>query len=155
MRFAGIKLPFSVVLITLLPASVLVKLKNTEFRSYLHDTISMNFWNRAKVEVDKNNTTFRWIAEKLGIPETTISGWRRQDVLPRADIAVEIAKLFGVSVEYLVTGTESGSPELREREREILNLMHELADDDLEVLLCTVKALAKRKHVDLSTQTAG
>ncbi|MCD1654741.1 helix-turn-helix domain-containing protein [Treponema zuelzerae] len=115
----------------------------------------MNFWNRTKVEVEKQNTTFRWIAEKLGIPETTISGWRKQDILPRADIAVEIAGLFGVSVEYLVTGADRQVKVLRDSEKEIINFMHDLSEDDIEVLLCTVKALGKRKAIDLSTQTAG
>ena len=44
------------------------------------------------------------LAEKVGISSNGISTWKITGAFPRADIAVKIADIFGVTVEYLVTG---------------------------------------------------
>lgn len=44
------------------------------------------------------------LAEKAGISSNGISTWKITGTLPRADIAVKIARILGVTVEYLVTG---------------------------------------------------
>lgn len=78
-----------------------------KFVVLLHDNISMDFWNRVKMLVEEENTTWRWLALSiLKKSETTISGWRATNVLPRADDAVKIASALNTTVEYLVTGEE-------------------------------------------------
>lgn len=121
----------------------------------MSDTMSMNFWKRAKVEVTRNNTTFRWLAERIGVSETTMSGWRKTGVLPRADHALLIASLLDVSLTYLVTGEDSQTPDLRPQEREILKMVKGLSDTDLRVVSSLVRAYVGEKEIDLSTQTAG
>nr|DAF30562.1 MAG TPA: helix-turn-helix domain protein [Herelleviridae sp.] len=44
------------------------------------------------------------LAEQVGISSNGISTWKITGALPRADIAVKIARILGVTVEYLVTG---------------------------------------------------
>jgi bacteriophage CI repressor helix-turn-helix domain len=44
------------------------------------------------------------LAEKVGISSNGISTWKITGTFPRADIAVKIAAILGVTVEYLVTG---------------------------------------------------
>lgn len=44
------------------------------------------------------------LAEKAGISSNGISTWKTTGTLPRADVAVKIARILGVTVEYLVTG---------------------------------------------------
>ena len=44
------------------------------------------------------------LAEKAGISSNGISTWKITGALPRADIAVKIADILGVTVEYLITG---------------------------------------------------
>ena len=44
------------------------------------------------------------LAEKIGVSQNGISTWKATGVIPRADIAIKIAKELDVSVEYLVTG---------------------------------------------------
>ena len=44
------------------------------------------------------------LAEKVGISSNGISTWKITGAFPRADIAVKIADILGVTVEYLVTG---------------------------------------------------
>lgn len=67
----------------------------------------MDFWNRVKILIESENTTWRWLATTvIKKSETTISGWRTTNVLPRADDAVKIARALNTTVEYLVTGEE-------------------------------------------------
>jgi len=95
--------------------SVVVNRKVTEIGSIFADTLDMEFWDRVDALREKQNTTYRWIAEKVvKKSETTVSGWRGQGVLPRANDAVAIAQALGVSVEYLVTGSDAADPWLRE-----------------------------------------
>jgi len=57
--------------------------------------------------IESENTTWRWLAISiLKKSETTISGWRSTNVLPRADDAVKIASALNTTVEFLVTGEE-------------------------------------------------
>ncbi|MGP1444708.1 helix-turn-helix domain-containing protein [Treponema sp.] len=44
------------------------------------------------------------LAKKAGISSNGISTWKITGALPRADVAVKIADILGVTVEYLVTG---------------------------------------------------
>ena len=51
------------------------------------------------------------LAEKAGISNNGISTWKVTGVIPRADVAVKIATVLGVTVEYLVTGEIPGIDE--------------------------------------------
>jgi|LSPZ01.1.fsa_nt_gi transcriptional regulator with XRE-family HTH domain len=70
----------------------------------------MDFWTRVQEGIDRENTTYAYIAEKLKKRESTVSGWHRnkKKIIPPADHAVTIAKILNTTVEYLVTG---GPPE--------------------------------------------
>ena len=48
------------------------------------------------------------LAEKCGISSNGISTWKITGTLPRADIAIKIAKYLNVTVEYLITGELAG-----------------------------------------------
>lgn len=67
----------------------------------------MDFWERVEEEVERQSTTFRWIAEKVVHKnETTVSSWRANNTQPRAAEAVKIAMALHTTVEYLVDGEE-------------------------------------------------
>lgn len=51
----------------------------------------------------KNHMTQLELAEKLNYSDKTISKWERAESSPDISILVEIAELFGVSLDYLVT----------------------------------------------------
>ena len=44
------------------------------------------------------------IAEQAGISANGISTWKITGTIPRADIAIRLAQILNVSVEYLITG---------------------------------------------------
>ena len=62
----------------------------------------MSFWENVELLREEQNTSYRWIAQIMGVSETTVSSMRKADTEPRASEAVKIAKALGTSVEELV-----------------------------------------------------
>lgn len=67
----------------------------------------MSFWENVEILRKEQNTTYRWIASKMGVSETTVSSMRKANTEPRASEAVKIAEALDTTVEYLVTNKES------------------------------------------------
>jgi transcriptional regulator with XRE-family HTH domain len=66
----------------------------------------MDFWDRIQDEIDREKTTYAYIAKQIGKTESTVSGWHRGEkkIIPPANLAVKIAQILETTVEYLVTG---------------------------------------------------
>ena len=56
---------------------------------------------------EEQNTSYRWLAQIMGVSETTVSSMRRANTEPRATEAVKIASALGTTVEFLVKSNES------------------------------------------------
>lgn len=69
------------------------------------------FW--ARVISSLNGVKESWLADKIGVRPSTLSTWKVHDRLPRADEAHAIASALGVTVEYLLTGSDSMDPWVR------------------------------------------
>jgi hypothetical protein len=67
--------------------------------------------------------------------------------MPRADDALKIADALGVSVEYLLTGTERGGAASNPRIQEILTKIIAFDNNDLEAVKSLVNAMAGRYEV--------
>jgi transcriptional regulator with XRE-family HTH domain len=65
------------------------------------------FWERVNKTIKENGIKQEWLAQKTCIKYQTLRSWVSKDILPRADDAAKIAKELNVTVEYLVTGTNS------------------------------------------------
>lgn len=50
------------------------------------------------------------LADAIGIGSSTIATWAIRNTIPSADVALEIAQFFGVSVEWLITGNNPEHP---------------------------------------------
>lgn len=55
----------------------------------------------------EQNTSYRWLAQKMGISEQTVSTMRKAGTEPRASDAVKMAKALNTTVEYLTDGTNA------------------------------------------------
>ncbi len=60
-------------------------------------------FERLLIEKGKNKAD---IADAVGISRTGMSSWKDNDRIPRADVAVKIAKILDVPVDYLVLGED-------------------------------------------------
>ena len=68
----------------------------------------MDFWERLKQEIKRNDTTQEWLAKKIDVPFGTLRKWLSRQTMPNADQAVAMAEALGTTVEYLVTGEKPG-----------------------------------------------
>jgi putative transcriptional regulator len=62
--------------------------------------------NRLKVVLAEKNLTSKWLAEKLGKNEATISRWCTNDVQPSLKTLVDIAKILEVNPSVLINNNE-------------------------------------------------
>lgn len=58
--------------------------------------------NRLKVVLVENNLSSKWLAEKLGKNEATISRWCTNDVQPNLKMLLEISELLNVNISELI-----------------------------------------------------
>lgn len=72
----------------------------------------MGFWNNVLTELDYLGMTNKTLAEKAGFDPSNIGRGVRLNSSPSADMAVRIAKVLNVTVEYLVTKSSAPGSEL-------------------------------------------
>lgn len=94
----------------------------------------MDFKDRLREEIEFNGLLGKEIAAKVGISYSTFLSYiDSRSVLPNVETAVKIAKVLGVSVEYLVTGnknTTTNSPE-----EMLVNNFHNMSESNRRNLL--------------------
>ena len=95
----------------------------------------MGFWDNVAIELDYLGMTNKALTEQVGIAASNIGKGIQKGSSPSADTAVKIAKILGVSVEYLVTGTDSATP-LKEQDFQAVRKYHKYAKliEDLDTL---------------------
>ena len=71
---------------------------------FFHKNKAMNFWELVDEELKYKNIDRKKLASIAGFNVSNISKGIRENNVPSADTAVRIARVLGVSVEYLVTG---------------------------------------------------
>ena len=88
----------------------------------IHNSNGMAFWDNVGIELDYLGMTNKELAEKVGITASNIGKGQKQGSSPSADTAVKIAAALGVTVEYLVTGSNTPSNKSKQEEAEQLRL---------------------------------
>lgn len=72
----------------------------------------MGFKENLKEEIAYQGLMLKEVALAAGLNQASLNNYLRANAsIPSADIAVRIAKVLGVSVEYLVTGEKSSVPQ--------------------------------------------
>ena len=83
----------------------------------------MNFWERVDDLLDRNDINKKTLAYEAGFDASNITKGIKNNNVPSAETDVKIAQVLGVSVEYLVNGTENTkSPSQKETEQNQLRL---------------------------------
>lgn len=65
--------------------------------------------NRIKVVLVEEKKSSRWLAEKLGMNESTISRWCTNSTQPAIDTLSEIAQILKVDIRDLLSSTKNHS----------------------------------------------
>ena len=53
------------------------------------------------------------LAKRLQISKQTVSNWENDNIQPSEDMLIRIARLFGVTTDYLLTGEQEQEPPVR------------------------------------------
>ena len=68
----------------------------------------LDFFERIDVLLKEKKISQKDLCCAVGISSVQVfTNWKLRDSIPSADVAVKIARLLDVSVEYLVTGEEN------------------------------------------------
>jgi transcriptional regulator with XRE-family HTH domain len=108
----------------------------------------MDFWERCQALMHDREINQSDIGRKLNIGDTTVSYWIRNKSVPRADDALRLADLLGVSVRYLVTGEDDKM--LSHRERELLQICSILSEEKFKAVKDIAEIMRKETDRELS-----
>ena len=122
------------------------QLHNTEIAIFL---ILMNssFRENLRAELDYHGLTVKELSAKTGIAKGTLDCYLGvRSSIPPADIAIKIANALGVTVEYLVTRSESKKQNklLNHNIWSIINLLIDLNEKDIEII-CGLSKILKNQ----------
>ena len=81
-----------------------------------------DFWKRVDEELDFLGKNRAYLARKCNFSLANIGKGIKLGSIPAADTALKIASALGVSVEYLVTGSNTPAKENKQEETEQLRL---------------------------------
>ncbi|GHU46517.1 transcriptional regulator [Spirochaetia bacterium] len=108
------------------------------------------FKQNLRAELDYCDLTVKELSAKTGIAKGTLDCYLgARASIPPADIAVKIANVLGVTVEYLVTGKELKNGALvlsNQNIRSVVQLLLELPERDIETVLGLAKVLKKQSE---------
>jgi transcriptional regulator with XRE-family HTH domain len=109
----------------------------------------MGFRENLKSELEYSGMLVKELAAHSGIKKKTIESYLRiNGYTPSVTAAVSIAKALGVSVEYLVSGTDSAKDRpltsLNSEIQEIVSASEHLNSRDRQVVLNLAKFMKKR-----------
>jgi transcriptional regulator with XRE-family HTH domain len=109
-----------------------------------------DFSQRLRSEIDYMGLTQKEFAAKAGIKKRALDAYlRTQQSMPPADIAVKIASVLGISVEYLITGKEyrqSVDISAYLRFKDVLDDLAILPAETIEPIKAVIKAFADSKR---------
>lgn len=86
----------------------------------------MDFGARVEELLAERHIKVNDFIEYAGISKQSLYDWKRRGQAPNARIALRIAKYFGVTVEYLLTG--SGDSPLQAKVEELQNQLKQIRE---------------------------
>lgn len=109
----------------------------------------MGFKENLKLELSYQDIIVKELASLTGISKHTLDNYLNlRERIPSADVAVKIAKVLGVTVEYLVTGEDSypDKSSIREEFRDLIMDLKLLSKEDREMIISIIKLYKNRQN---------
>lgn len=115
----------------------------------------MGFKENLKAELSGQDILVKELAARTGISKRTLDNYLRdKNSSPTAENAVRIARALGVTVEYLVTGTQSQETDSMEQSSEDLHIImrkiKKLSPPERQLILSLISAIEKNFHENQS-----
>ena len=91
------------------------------------------FSTRVKELREKAGLSMVQLAEQLGVTKSRVNMWENNGTVPRMSVLVELAKVFGVSTDYLLGNDDASSLSLNNTKLSTLQRnLGKLSEADLE-----------------------
>ena len=106
----------------------------------------MTFRDRLREQIEFCGLLDKEVAARAGITKRAIDSYvGAESCMPSAEVAVRLAKVLGVSVEYLVTGEDGNSsfsnPESEKNVRLLMKIFSELPDREQKLLVSFARTM--------------
>lgn len=88
----------------------------------------MNFGNRLKELRSKNGMTQTSLAQRLNITKSVVSYYERQERMPSPDVLAKLAKIFHVSIDYLMGVDKKKTIDVSDLSDEDISVLNHMAD---------------------------
>ena len=101
----------------------------------------MGIVDRIRTLCEENGITINKLEKETGIGRGNVARWDKHR--PNIDNLQKVADHFGVSADYILTGNENKPTqegELTEAQREAMELIMKMSDQQLRVFVATLKA---------------
>ncbi len=106
-----------------------------------------SFADRLRAEIEYLGLLQKEVAFRAGIKKRALDMYLgAQASMPPADVAVKLARVLGVSVEYLVTGVKDGKKTENPRIRLMETDMETLPDNLVDSLVSMIHILAEHER---------
>lgn len=132
---------------------MIIALQGGEFSIMQYN--DMSFSQRLKRRLSEKGFTQKQLAEKLNIPETTISSYFRGRSRPDIETITLLADELETTAEYLLTGKKIAPSQLigelatqleDSHKRELFEKLIQLTPDNLELAADQLEAILKRQN---------
>ena len=112
----------------------------------------MNFSTRLKEEIEYNGIQYKELAAKADVKLRALFTYVSQNPsMPPADVAVRIAKVLNVSVEYLVEGKSDQKKthrtqniNLPQKQADLINSFNKLSQTEQKAILKLIQTLSEQ-----------
>jgi transcriptional regulator with XRE-family HTH domain len=117
-------------------------------KNAVEEVIPMKFYERFNKLLKDNDISIGKISKEIGVPYTTLDAIsKRQLTNIKLENVFKIAKYFGVTVEYLATGSEEPileSIKLNEEERDLITLWRKMPRDERMKIVGRVEVIVEQ-----------
>lgn len=104
----------------------------------------MNYWERVDYECEKKGITRKELSYKAGIALSSISAGIIRGGIPRADIAIKIANILELPLEYFFPEIEHPMKNMLailKKYKDVIEILDKLEEDKRSMVLKMLKAL--------------
>lgn len=94
----------------------------------------MDFVERIDQKLKEKNLKRVAMLEDIGIDTSIMTAWKKRGTIPSGDVCIKIAEYLGVSVEWLVRGTErtAEKEEYNKEEKKLIEKIRDLTPQQRE-----------------------
>ncbi len=103
------------------------------------ETNGLQIVKRISQICDEKKIVRKSVSEALKLPDNCFSNWSARGTIPAGDICLKIAQYLDVSVEWLITGKETG---YTNEERKFLSLFGRLEPSQQKTILAVIEQMA-------------